>query len=241
MGRYANKFKRLVLPLNVVKEIVTVSMPGNRGQVTTAGPGNEGIEMVEWINDRIEDGSIIFDSTGSGETNLTFSRNSTTVTVISDTGTDAILPASTSLLAGIMTATDKVNLTSLITLSGLVAGSNHLGTFTGSIIPDSVTIKQALQSLESAIVTTPLPVGVDGDIMLYYTGAWHAASPVVDNKTNVSGLTFNLSLPVRPGLFMLFKNGQYMNDPDDYTRAATVITMATGLTITDKMTAIYYS
>ena len=39
-----------------------------------------------------------------GATNLTFTRNATTVTVSSDTGTDAILPAATASLAGIMSA-----------------------------------------------------------------------------------------------------------------------------------------
>lgn len=39
----------------------------------------------------------------------------------------------------------------LVTLSGVAGGSTHLGTFTGSIIPDNQTIKQALQALETAI------------------------------------------------------------------------------------------
>lgn len=41
---------------------------------------------------------------GSGSTNLTFSRDTSTVTVISDTGTDTQLPAATNSLAGVMTA-----------------------------------------------------------------------------------------------------------------------------------------
>lgn len=43
-------------------------------------------------------------SESGGATNLTFTRNATTVTVSSDTGTDAILPAATASLAGIMSA-----------------------------------------------------------------------------------------------------------------------------------------
>ena len=39
----------------------------------------------------------------------------------------------------------------LVTLSGLPANSTTLGTFTGSIIPDSVTTKAAIQALETAI------------------------------------------------------------------------------------------
>lgn len=39
----------------------------------------------------------------------------------------------------------------LVTLSGVADGATHLGTFTGSTINDSQTVKQALQSLETAI------------------------------------------------------------------------------------------
>jgi hypothetical protein len=39
----------------------------------------------------------------------------------------------------------------LISLSGVAAGSTNLGTFTGTTIPDSSTIKAALQSLETAV------------------------------------------------------------------------------------------
>ncbi len=47
---------------------------------------------------------------GSGSTNLTFSRTASSVTVLSDTGTDAVLPAATSTEAGVMTAADKAKL-----------------------------------------------------------------------------------------------------------------------------------
>ncbi len=50
-----------------------------------------------------------------------------------------------------MTAADKIILTALPTLTGVASGSTHLGTFPGSTIPDNVTIKAALQSLETAI------------------------------------------------------------------------------------------
>jgi hypothetical protein len=39
----------------------------------------------------------------------------------------------------------------LVTLSGVSDGDTHLGTFTGSTIPDSQTTKQALQALETAV------------------------------------------------------------------------------------------
>lgn len=49
-------------------------------------------------------------ASGVGSTNLTFSRTSTTVTVLSNTGTDAILPAADATNAGVMASADKVKL-----------------------------------------------------------------------------------------------------------------------------------
>lgn len=55
------------------------------------------------------DGSGWID-TGVAVTNLTFSRDGTTVTVISSTGTNAVLPAASQTEAGVMSATDKTKL-----------------------------------------------------------------------------------------------------------------------------------
>ncbi len=46
---------------------------------------------------------------------------------------------------------DGSDIDSLITLSGVVAGSNNMGTYTGNIITDNQTIKQNIQELETAI------------------------------------------------------------------------------------------
>lgn len=46
----------------------------------------------------------------TGVTNLSFTRDATTLTVISDTGADAVLPAATTSLAGLMSAADKTTL-----------------------------------------------------------------------------------------------------------------------------------
>lgn len=46
--------------------------------------------------------------------------------------------------------TEDPNLSSVITLTGMPTGSTNLGTFTGSTISDNLTIKQALQQLETA-------------------------------------------------------------------------------------------
>lgn len=117
---------------------------------------------------------ITIDITGSGggggATNLSEGlRTATTVNVNSDTGSDATLNPATSSLAGVMPAGDKqkvdhitvtqaVNLddlesdvNDLTTLSGVVSNATNLGTFTGTIINDNRTIKQALQDLETGI------------------------------------------------------------------------------------------
>jgi hypothetical protein len=50
-----------------------------------------------------------------GATNLSVSSTATTVTVASDTGTDATLPAATTSAAGVMTASDKTKLDGIAT------------------------------------------------------------------------------------------------------------------------------
>lgn len=56
-------------------------------------------------------------------TNLTTSVNSTTVTVTSDTGTDATIPAATTTDAGVLTAADKSTIDGLGNSSGLDVGT----------------------------------------------------------------------------------------------------------------------
>lgn len=153
MGKYDN-YKQLTLPVSIVKKYVS-TVKDSGGVKTTASPGNEGIVMVDWIQEMIDSGEINPGSFSALGTNLTNLPGTTTVTILSDTGTDTILQAATALRAGVMSNTDKSNLDSLVTLSGVSASSINLGTFTGSIIPDNVTIKVALQSLESSIGSLP--------------------------------------------------------------------------------------
>ena len=107
----------------------------------------------------------------SGVTNLTYTASATNGIVVSDTGSDATIPAATTLIAGLMipaqfdklaniTITQAVDLDALesdvadlTTLSGVASNSTTLGTFTGTTIPDSSTIKAALQSLETTLET----------------------------------------------------------------------------------------
>ena len=155
MGKY-DKHKYIVLPLSGIKTSVTSAVPTIQSISTTAGPGNEGIVLTEWIQERIDDGTIDLNGfVPSVSTNLSFSRDSSTVTISSDTGTDATIPIATSSLAGILTAADKIKLDALPTLTGVSIGALNLGVFTGTIIPDNVTVKDALQALETKLDTIP--------------------------------------------------------------------------------------
>lgn len=69
-----------------------------------------------------------------------------------------VIPSATTTLAGVMSATQVNTLNSLVSLSGVPALSTDLGTFSGSVIPDNATIKQALEALDVAFTT-----GSDGN------------------------------------------------------------------------------
>lgn len=96
----------------------------------------------------------------SGATNLTTATAATTVTVNSDTGTDAVIAAATASVAGILTATDKSKLdgiaagaTANSTDAVLLARANHTGSQAQSTITNLVTdlaAKQPTISLTTA-------------------------------------------------------------------------------------------
>ena len=56
MAKY-DDYKQLVLPLNVIKNKLTSAL-GGRGSTITAGPGNEGIDLAIWFEERVLDGTI---------------------------------------------------------------------------------------------------------------------------------------------------------------------------------------
>jgi hypothetical protein len=73
----------------------------------------------------------------------------------------------TKAASSVVTEIDQ-NVDDLIALSGVAENSANLGTFTGAIIPDSSTVKGALQSLETAIEDLPNPIT--------YEGTWAAST-----------------------------------------------------------------
>jgi hypothetical protein len=74
---------------------------------------------------------------GGGVTNLTFSRDASSVTVISDTGNDANLPAASATLAGVMSAADKTKLDGITGTGGQPQISR--GAITGLVLANDGT------------------------------------------------------------------------------------------------------
>lgn len=112
--------------LNAVVQVLA-SAPGSPepGQFYYSSAANTfyGYNGTIWID---------LGSQGSGNTNLTFSRDGTTVTVESSTGSDAILPAATTTLAGVMSATDKDKLDNIAANANNYVHPNHSGDVTST-------------------------------------------------------------------------------------------------------------
>lgn len=72
-----------------------------------------------------------------GATDLSFTRDGTTVTVTSSTGNNAILPAATTALAGVMSGGDKTKLDGVAVSANNYAHPNHSGDVTS--VADGVT------------------------------------------------------------------------------------------------------
>lgn len=80
------------------------------------------------------------------------------------------------------------DVTSLVTLSGVEVNATNLGTFTGTIIPDSSTTKGALQSLETFIQALPDP--------MEYKGTWNASTntPALTDGTGNNGDVYQVTV-----------------------------------------------
>jgi hypothetical protein len=75
-------------------------------------------------------------------------------------------------------AANEVHIDKMVTLSGVAKDAENLGTFTGSVIPDSQTMKAALQALES---------GLEGEATR--AGAAEAANEVhIDKMVTLTGM-----------------------------------------------------
>jgi hypothetical protein len=154
-----------------IEKIKNYALPLNASRKNNL---NEFLGGVAVYNDSINlyDAIVtVLQSTGGGGiTNLSYTPSPTQGTVVSDTGTDAIITEATISNAGLLVPADKSKLNNLlvtqqvnldvleqqvadlITLAGTTA--SNLGSFTGTLIPDNQSIKDALQYLETAIQST---------------------------------------------------------------------------------------
>lgn len=138
------------------------------------------------------------------QTDLTSTPSPTNVLIASSTGTDATIAAATTTLAGVMSSTDKVNMNALITLSGMAAGSTDLNSFTGSLILDDRTIKQALQDLETAIESgSGLPLGNLSSTTSAITVTSGASSVFVPTGVTLTLVPGNINLSTLGGTLTL--------------------------------------
>lgn len=159
----------------------------------------------------------------SGTTNLGVSNiTATGLDVTSSSGSDVTLPLATSTLAGVMPAVDKaksdfititqavdldameLDVADLTTLTGVASNATNLGTFTGTTIPDSVDIKTAFQSLETALeasgtgtfvglTDTPGAMGAAGEMLVVNSGG--TALEFVASPTSPPNVQINAGNP----------------------------------------------
>jgi len=172
MSLSLDRIRRVNIPINVSNK------PNNLSQAQA------GIQMY---NDSVNLYEAILLATAAitSTTDLVPTFDATTVTITPSTGDPAIITAATTVQAGVMTATNVINLNGLLALDGVASGATNLGTFSGNIISNNTTIKNALQELEIAIETAGSPT--TGDILsttLTITGG--------TNKVFTSDVTINL-------------------------------------------------
>ncbi len=128
---------------------------------------NDGAGNLSWIG-----------GGGGGATNLTMTRDSTTVTINSDTGTDAIIPAATTLLAGVLLPAEKVKLNNT---SGTNTGDQT--NITGNA--GSATILQTTRTINSVgfngstdiVIEAYPPAGTSPGDYLGWNGTNWGSSP----------------------------------------------------------------
>jgi len=104
--------ERLIIPANIGKNRITTQLGSN--QVPGGANSNEGIDIINYINEAISEGLIGLGGIPSGSGNLSLgTRTTTTMRIDIDSGTSVTLPSATSFLAGLFSATDKVKLDNL--------------------------------------------------------------------------------------------------------------------------------
>jgi hypothetical protein len=197
MAKYSlDEIQKVWIPKNTRLTFNNVQDAKDRIQIPSNAVG-----IYDLIKDTIEYLGISI--TGSN-TDISIVHNSSSVNVVSSTGADGTINAATTSLSGVMTATDKINLNALGTLSGVALGSTNLGTFTGTTIPNNVTIKAALQSLETSLDAILVGVPIFGNLTASTT-----AITVTGGTSAVKGAGTSLTLV--PGNILLSTLGGTLN------------------------------
>lgn len=130
----------------------------------------------------------------------------------------------------------ELDVADLVTLSGVAANSTTLGSFSGAIIPDSSTVKAALQSLESSIESLPDP--------MEYKGLWDAStnSPALadgsgDNgdvyQVSVAGTQFTPSISFEVGDKAVYNGATGKYEKWDMTDAVISVNGQSGIVVLD--------
>jgi hypothetical protein len=121
-------------------------------------------------------GATTFASANAGASNYTATFQAATGTV--------------AYTADVPTA-GSLSVDDLITLSGVATGAVNLGSFTGATIDDNLTVKAAMQDMETSF-EAKLPAGADGEY-----GAWLTSNTVNPNtySTGKIGYTFYNNVP----------------------------------------------
>lgn len=124
----------------------------------------------------------------------------------------------------------------LVTLSGVAANSENLGSFTGDIITDDSTVKEALQELETAIESLPDP--------MEYKGVWDASTntpTLTDGSGNngdlyqvtVAGTQFTPAISFEVGDKVVYSGASGKYEKWDMTDAVASVNGQTGVVVLD--------
>ena len=161
-------------------------------------PAVSGVNLTALNATNIGSGTLDIARVGDGTVTLAKMANMATASILGRTTAEAGVPEvlSKAGVQGLLSVDD------LVTLSGVADGAVNLGTFTGSTIADSQTVKAGLQALETAVETKQDASGAFTDaeaaawtgantiatVGTIGTGTWNADA-IAGTKVNVHGTT----------------------------------------------------
>lgn len=192
-------FKKIYLPFNVIKFIRTSVFGDVR---TTAGPGNEALDLVDWINEGISEGYINAGGGGSGPTDgdkgdIVISNVGAIYTIDTDVVTNqklANMPANTIKGNNIGSASDPADLTvaqvkSMLAYTGNEIVHNPVGTITSTSVQGAINELNADKHTNITFQEEGVNLGSTGSVStVNFTGTAVTASRTGDVLTvDVSG------------------------------------------------------